>query len=81
MAIGRAGACLHCGKCCEWEVAKGLPMFADRRDEKREWCPHYDETKTTDHCRIQADKPEGCRLFPRVAQHLLPGCGFHFTEN
>jgi len=75
--LKRTGKCCHNGACCKWETAKGLEMFKDRRDEKREWCPHYDPTVKVNHCTIYDDRPEGCRMFPRVAAHLLPGCGFH----
>ncbi len=52
-------------------------MFKDRRDEEREWCPYYMVREKR--CSIYEDRPEGCRLFPRVAEHLLEGCGFSFV--
>ena len=77
-SMGLIGKCQHCGACCKWETAKGLEMFKDRRDEKREWCPHY--LKEIKRCGIYDTRPEGCRLFPRIAEHLLDGCGFSFTN-
>lgn len=72
------GECQHCGACCKWKVAKGLEMFKDRRDEKREWCPYY--MLKEQRCSIYEDRPEGCRKHPRTSSEVLVGCGFSFTE-
>ncbi|HNV70215.1 MAG TPA: YkgJ family cysteine cluster protein [Candidatus Ozemobacteraceae bacterium] len=62
----RRGECLSCGECCR----SSFP------------CPFLFERDGLELCRIHADKPEPCRLYPFSPEDVFPHtegkCGYYF---
>ncbi len=92
----RTGECNQCGECCryggyfqlrnpgllEWADARGFNVTEFPNGKARVLIPNICPHLTHDGCDLHGtSKPEVCREFPSRPEHLLPGCGFSFTDD
>jgi hypothetical protein len=91
--VKRMGSCRQCATCCrvigfevdtsnapmmEWLDARGIVIVAGRYATLDHRCAQQNDDGT---CKLHGEnKPQICRDFPAEPDHLLPGCGFSFTE-
>ena len=76
----RTGECNHCGECCKGNVWKHLSPPQQREYEASAfndgYCYWYD--RQARRCRIYADRPHYCLLFPQTPDQMPAECSYEF---
>lgn len=76
----RIGDCNHCGECCKGNVWKHLSPPRQGEYEASAfnggYCYWYDWRARR--CRIHADRPHYCLLFPQTPDQMPPECSYEF---
>lgn len=76
----RSGECNHCGECCKGDVWKHLSreqqIEYERLDFNGGYCYWYDRERQR--CKIYADRPNWCLLFPETPDQMPDECSYRF---